>query len=90
MTCVKIKDNIYEAESVVKKKKNRESKMAEEYVDMENISLHRYIRNPPSDTDVHPKHPAEGGQEELTSGKEYIEPRKTRQDKGSGGKQEYW
>ena len=67
------------------KKKSGESKMAEEYVDIKNISLHRYIRNPPPDTDVHPKHPAEGGQEELTSGKEYIE-RKTQQDKGSGGK----
>ena len=27
--------------------------MAEEYVDMEYISLHGYIRNTPSDTEVH-------------------------------------
>ena len=30
--------------------------------------------------------PAESGQEYLTSGKEYIEPRQTRQDKGTRGK----
>ena len=30
--------------------------------------------------------PVESGQEYLTSGKEYIEPRKTRQDKGTRGK----
>ena len=27
--------------------------MAEEKVDVEHISLHRYIRNTPSDTEVH-------------------------------------
>ena len=31
------------------------------------------------------KTPGESGQEYLTSGKEYIEPRKTRQDKGTSG-----
>ena len=29
-----------------------ENKMVEEQVDMESISLHRYIRNTPSDTEV--------------------------------------
>ena len=33
-----------------------ESKMAKEYVDMEYIFLHRYIKNTPSDTEVHEKH----------------------------------
>ena len=48
---------------------------------MDYISLHGYIRNTPSDTDVHAEHlhiSAESGQECLASGKEYIEPRKTR------------
>ena len=30
-----------------------ENKMAEEEVDVEYISLHRYIRTTPSDTEVH-------------------------------------
>ena len=30
--------------------------MAEEYVDMEYISLHGYIRNTPSDREVHAEH----------------------------------
>ena len=30
--------------------------MMEEQVDMEYISLHRYIRNTPSDTEVHAEH----------------------------------
>ena len=30
--------------------------------------------------------PAESGQEDLTSGKEYIDPRKTREDEGTRGK----
>ena len=47
--------------------------MAEESVDMEYISLQGYIRNTPSETEVH----ANRGQEYLTNGKEYIEPRKT-------------
>ena len=34
-----------------------ENKMVEEQVDMESISLHRYIRNTPSDTEVHAEHP---------------------------------
>ena len=33
-----------------------ENKMAEEQVDMEYISLHGYIRNTPSDTEVHAEH----------------------------------
>ena len=44
-------------------------------------SLHRCIRNTPSDTDVHAEHQLgvdRSGQEYLTSGKEYIEARKTR------------
>ena len=30
--------------------------MVEQYVDMEYISLHRYIRNTPSDTEVNAEH----------------------------------
>ena len=30
--------------------------MAEEWVDMEYFSLHGYIRNTPSDTEVHAEH----------------------------------
>ena len=44
---------------------------------MEYISLHRYIRNTPSDTEVHAEHQLRAEEEYLTSGKEYIEPRKT-------------
>ena len=33
-----------------------ENKMAEELVDVEDISLHGYIRNTPSDTEVHAEH----------------------------------
>ena len=33
-----------------------ENKMVEEQVDMESISLHRYIRNTPSDTEVFAEH----------------------------------
>ena len=59
--------------------------MSEEQVEVEHISLHwihqehtfrhRSARRPP----------AESRQEYLTSGKEYIEPWKTRQDEGAGG-----
>ena len=31
--------------------------MAEEKVDVEYLSLHGYIRNTPSDTEVHAEHP---------------------------------
>ena len=34
----------------------RKNKMAEEQVDVEYISLHGYIRNTPSDTEVHAEH----------------------------------
>ena len=37
-------------------KKISENKMTEEWVDVEYISLHGYIRNTPSDTEVHAKH----------------------------------
>ena len=37
-------------------KGTQENKMAEEWVDMEHISLHRYIRNTPSDTKAHAEH----------------------------------
>ena len=47
--------------------------MAEEKVDVEYISLHGYIRNTHSSAC---RITAESGQEYLTSGKEYIEPRK--------------
>ena len=33
-----------------------ENKMVEEAVDVEYISLHRYIRNTPSDTEDHVEH----------------------------------
>ena len=33
-----------------------ENKTAEEYVDVEYISLYRYIRNTPSDAEVHAEH----------------------------------
>ena len=45
---------------------------------MESISLHGYIRNKPSDTEVHAEHQLRAEQEYLISGKEYTEPRKTR------------
>ena len=52
--------------------------MAEEYVDMEYISLHRYIRNTLSDTVRSAcRTPSERRQEYLPRGKEYIEPCKT-------------
>jgi len=35
--------------------------MAEELVDAEFISLHRYIRNTPSDTEVHAEHQLRAG-----------------------------
>ena len=35
---------------------SRENKMVEEQVDVEYISLHGYIRNTPSDTEVHAEH----------------------------------
>jgi len=46
---------------------------------VEFISLHEYIRNTPSDTEVPSEHllrPGEPGQENLTRGKEYREPHK--------------
>ena len=33
-----------------------ENKMMEEYMDMEYISLRGYVRNTPSDTEVHAEH----------------------------------
>ena len=46
------------------------------------------IRNIPLDTEAHAecRTPAESRQEYLTRGKEYIESRKTQQDKELGGK----
>ena len=41
------------------KDKNREDETAEE-VDMEYISLHRHIRNTPSDTEGQPEHQLRG------------------------------
>ena len=40
----------------IKKEEMEENKMVEEAVDVEYISLHRYIRNKPSDTEVHAEH----------------------------------
>ena len=52
--------------------------MAEEQVDVEYISLHGYIRNAASDTEVHAEQWLRADrQEELIGGKEYIEPRNT-------------
>ena len=48
--------------------------MVEEWVDVEYISLHRYIRNTHRSAC---RTPAENGQEDLPSGKEHIDPRKT-------------
>ena len=41
---------------ILKIKERKENKMAEEWVDVEYISLHGYIRNTPSDTEVHAEH----------------------------------
>ena len=43
---------------------------------MEYVSLHGYIRNTPSGTEVHAEDQL-SGQEYLTSRKEYIDPHKT-------------
>ena len=51
--------------------------MVEQQVDVKYLSFHRYIRNTPSDTSTC-RIPIESGQEYLTTGKEYIDPRKTR------------
>ena len=51
--------------------------MVGEQVDVEYISLHGYIRNTTSDTEVHAEHQLRVGQEYLSRGKECIEPRKT-------------
>ena len=48
-----IRDQISFLKKCLMDKKN---KMAEEQVYMEYISLHRYIRNTPSDTEVHAEH----------------------------------
>ena len=40
----------------IKKIRQRENKMAQEEVDVECLSLHGYIRNTPSDTEVHAEH----------------------------------
>ena len=53
---------------------------------MEYISLHGYIKNTSSDTEVNAE--TESGQEDLTSGKEYIEPHKLGRTKELGEKQE--
>ena len=55
-----------------------ENKMAEDWVDVEHVFLHGYIRNTPSDNRSACRTPAESRQEYLTSGKEYIESCKTR------------
>ena len=63
---------------VIKSLVERENKMAEEQVDVEYISLHGYIRNAASDTEVHAEQWLRADrQEELIGGKEYIEPRNT-------------
>ena len=49
----------------------------EEQVDVEHICLHGYIRNTPSNASAC-RTPAESQQEDLSSGKGYIDPCKTR------------
>jgi len=44
---------------------------------MEYIFVHEYIRNTPSDTEVHAEHQLRSRQEYLTKGKEYMELHKT-------------
>ena len=56
----------------------------EEQVDVEHICLHGYIRNTPSNASAC-RTPAESQQEDLSSGKGYIDPCKTRQDEGTRG-----
>ena len=48
------------------------------------MSLHRYIRNTPSDRSAR-RTPAESRQEYLTSGKEYIDPQKLSRKNKLGG-----
>ena len=55
-------------------------------MDVEYLSLHGYIRNTPSDTEVRAEHQLGADRSTLASGKEYIEPGKTRQDKGTRGR----
>ena len=62
------------------------NKMVEEQVYMEYISLHGYIRNTPSDTEVHSEHQLRADRSTSPVGKEYIESCKTLQDKGTRGK----
>ena len=50
---------------------------------MEYISLHGYIRNIPSHTEVQAEH-----QLRVDRGKDYIEPHKTREDKGTRGEKQ--
>ena len=52
-------------------------------MDVEYTSLHRYIRNTPSDRTAS-RTPAESRQEDLTSGKEYIDPHKLSRMKEPG------
>ena len=59
--------------------------MVEEQVDVEYISLHRYIRNTPSDTEVHAEHHLRADRVPDRRKNIYIEPCKTRQDKGTRG-----
>ena len=51
-------------------------------MDVKYISFHGYIRNTPSDTEVHAEHQL-SGQECLTRGEEYIDPSKTQQGRGT-------
>ena len=65
-----------ECYSSIKKNTFGENKIMEEQVDVEHICLHGYIRNTPSNASAC-RTPAESQQEDLSSGKEYIEPCKT-------------
>ena len=57
-------------------------------MDVEYISVHGYIRNTPSDTEVHAEHQLRSRQDYLTSIKERKDPCKTGRTKGLGEKTE--
>ena len=56
---------------------SRGNKRAEEWVDVESISLSRIHQEHTFRHSSACRTPGESGQEDLTSGKEYIEPHKT-------------
>ena len=57
-------------------------------MDVEYISLHGYIRNTPSDTEVHAEHELRVGRSTCPVEKKYIAPQKLGRMTELGGKQE--